>query len=598
MRKGRLLGNQGFVLITTMMMTTVLMALFAAYFVMSRVELAATRLSRDGVTGFYAAEAGLNMRAEIVRQEFLGYNRPSGTSPAEEDACEGGNQGTGDFACSSYTLGNREVVTYVNEDASNPVVLTIPPGERYQNLNAQEYRYTVPSVARGPLDQVEAMLELRFKTRLVPLFQFAAFYNKDLEILPGPAMTLEGPVHTNGDLYLNANTSLAIQGQVTTGGSLFRGRKNDSTCMSKPITVPDPLNPRSLVPSCSGRVQLYEDDLTNWNGMIEIDVEEVTVPEPEVFDPNPGEVYWANADLRLVLYLDNANNPILTNSATGVEVRDENDVLDAAGTAALDGCGGVVGTSTSFYNNREGKDIRMLEVDVGLLLDCLHNTNWYSTGKRLDDDTEGGLVFHFTVKGPDSAEPANNYGVRLKNAADLQSSVGGAPLVQGMTVVSDQALYVWGDYNEDPGNKIPAALMADSFNVLSNAWDDSKDTLNVDSRVASNTRIYSAVLAGTDTTGGVEGIGGQGGAYNGGLENYPRFHEKWTSKTLTYYGSFVSLGNSRHVNGGWVYGNPQYKAPIRDWHYDTDFNDAANLPPITPRFVYLRQELFVRDYEQ
>ena len=30
---------------------------------------------------------------------------------------------------------------------------------------------------------------------------------------------------------------------------------------------------------------------------------------------------------------------------------------------------------------------------------------------------------------------------------------------------------------------------------------------------------------------------------------------------------------------------------------DTDFNDAANLPPLSPRFVYLRQTLFQREFE-
>ena len=98
--------------------------------------------------------------------------------------------------------------------------------------------------------------------------------------------------------------------------------------------------------------------------------------------------------------------------------------------------------------------------------------------------------------------------------------------------------------------------------------------------------------------GAAEGAGGQDqGSYNGGLENYPRFHEKWSGKTLTYRGSFVSLYEPLHVDGAWVYGGMQYKAPSRDWGYDTDFDDAANLPPLSPRFVYLKQELFVRQFE-
>jgi len=65
---------------------------------------------------------------------------------------------------------------------------------------------------------------------------------------------------------------------------------------------------------------------------------------------------------------------------------------------------------------------------------------------------------------------------------------------------------------------------------------------------------------------------------------------------LTYRGSFVSLNTPQHVDGAWVYGGMQYQAPNRDWSYDTDFNDASNLPPLSPRFVYLKQELFARQF--
>src|SRR6185295_5636122 len=103
-----------------------------------------------------------------------------------------------------YVLGNQESMTYIGEDPTNPVIITIPPGERYQNLNAQEYRYTGFSQAKNLFDRTTAKLELRFKSRLVPLFQFAAFYNKDLEILPGPTMTLNGTVDARTSTFATA----------------------------------------------------------------------------------------------------------------------------------------------------------------------------------------------------------------------------------------------------------------------------------------------------------------------------------------------------------------------------------------------------------
>ncbi len=602
----RINNEQGFVLVSTMLMLGLLLTLIAVYQAATSVETATVRYSKGNSSGFFSAEAGLNLRAESIRQVFVGFNRPSGTAPVENPTtvpCSGSNLGSGDFSCLNYTFNKRAVKSYVKEDAGNPVILTIPPGERYQNLNAQEYRYTAKSTASNTMDLTEAELELRFKSRLVPLFQFAAFYNKDLEILPSPVMTLTGPVHTNGDLYLYSNNStLTIQGQVTTAGKLYKGRKDGAitpSCNNNAVNIYDPTSPRSLIPTCPSRTLATAAIIAPYNNMIQTGVPAVTVPGPDVFDPTPGKIYWDRADLRLVLALDGSGNP------TGVQVRNANDTVNTAYTTAITGCAGVVSTKavghTQMYNFREAKNIRLLDVDVRGVLNCLRNTNWFGTGKQLDDATEGGLVFHLTVKGPASASLPNGYGVRLRNAASLQSSVGGSPLVKGFTVVSDQAAYIQGNFNST--GKIPAAVMADSLNVLSNAWSnavsggvETASAAALTSRVASSTTINSAFLAGTDSTSGIEGTAGQGGYYNGGLENYPRFHENWSGQVLTYRGSFVSLGVPLHVNGRWS--AQSYNPPNRDWNYDTSFNNAANLPPITPRFVYLRQELFIRDFEK
>lgn len=597
-------SSHGFALFAVLTLLAVLATMIAAFTFATRTELQSARFSRNGITGFFAAEAGLNLRAEAIRQDFVGYNRPTGPSPDPNlTPCEGGNNGQNDFQCITYPIGNRSAVTFVEEEPDNPIILTIPSGERYQNLNAQEYRYTAHSRALSGVDStLEALLELRFKSRLVPLFQFAAFYNKDLEILPGPAMTLSGPVHTNGDLYLYSDGgSLDISGQVTTAGSLYRGRKNNNTCSNSPVRIMDPTNPRSLLPSCPTRTLISASSLGPWNGMIQVEVPAVTVPEPEVFDPTPGQLYWDRADLRLVLKLNNDE------SVNGVEVRNIDNSLNAAATSIIlnqnpmyncpgVASGGRVAATTTIHNFREAATMRLLDVDVRGLLTCLNTSNWYLTGKQLNDDTEGGLVFFLTVEGPNS-NVQNNYAVRLRNGANLAANVA-APTVRGMTVVSDQKVYIWGNYNST--NKKPAAVMADTIDLLSNAWNDANSALAIDCglnrRCASETTYNTAFLAATDTTGGIDGPGGQGGAYNGGLENYPRLHERWTNVWMHYRGSFVSLGTPDHSNGPWS--SQSYNPPRRDWNYDTSFNNAANLPPITPRFVYLRQELFVRDFEK
>ena len=92
----------------------------------------------------------------------------------------------------------------------------------------------------------------------------------------------------------------------------------------------------------------------------------------------------------------------------------------------------------------------------------------------------------------------------------------------------------------------------------------------------------TAFLAGVDRT--------TPGTYNGGLENYPRFHEDWGGLTLAYRGSFVSLGTPRHNTGPWCgtgAGCNIYNPPARNWDYDTDFQSVAN-----PRNSILRTAHF------
>ncbi|BDG19390.1 hypothetical protein TthSNM11_15930 [Thermus thermophilus] len=601
--------RKGFALVSTLIMLVVLMALLTAYFVLTRVELGTTQASVRQTTGFYAAEAGLNLRAEEIRAKFLGYNRPQGTSPSLTNPCQGSNQGSGDFACKTYTFSGRTVRTYVVEDPNNPRNVTIPPGELYENLDAQEYRYSLFSEAIGPDGRTEAVLELVFKSRLVPMFQFATFYNKDLEILPGPPMNLNGRVHTNGDLYLNAGNTLTIQGQVSTAGTLYRGRKDASSCGGTVNIYKENNQPASL-PCGPGnsRRSFSQGDVGAWGSRIQIGVNPVTVPPPEDLDPLPGKTYWEKADLRLGLDLYTTPPTVKVYRVQGGA-----NTPDLAATAALNACVGAVGTSDTFYNWREGKRIRMLDVDLRKLLDCVH-VNRLVFGFPLDDATEGGLVFHFTVFGPDSGR-VNNYGVRIKNGAEIASTLPGAPRPRGLTIITDQAVYIQGDFNKT--NWIPAAFLADSLNILSNAWtDDTRSYRTLSQRAASDTEVNAAFLAGTDVTGGAEGPSGQDqGNYNGGLENYPRFHETWSGKTLTYRGSFVSLGTPRHVNGPWCgtggggtydpltgrisgrTGCNIYNPPTRNWSYEVRFSQGQ-LPPLSPRFVYLRQERFLREFER
>ena len=603
-------NQQGFALIAVLMLVSLVAALLSAHYLLTRADLSTTDSAMDRTRGFYAAEAGLNLRAQQIREEFEGYNRPAGSPPPDlpgQLPCVPGATGSGDFACRAYSFSDRDVRTYVTEDPANPVAILIPPGEAFQNLNAQEYRYGVSSLAVNPDGRPEAILEMRFKSRLVPLFQFAVFYNKDLEINPGPPMTLGGAVHANGDIYLGADESLTIDGQVTVargvggfGGRLFNGRKYDDCCSTNNVHIHDGSSEPALPFTPTERHLVTQAQQAAWDGWIQSGLEALTVPEPEEMDASPGRVYWDKADLRIVLDLD-------APADQQVGVHNVDGTRSAALSDTVAGCSGgapgdlAVGQSSSaLKDHREGRWMQMLEVDMQALMNCIQASPAVMGNRGLDDSTEGGLVWYFGVEGADTpVGNVNDFGVRVHNGAELASSTPGAPEIQGLTVVTNQAVYIQGDYNSDSDNWKPAAFLADSLNILSNNWVDTKSgpTSPID-RVAWDTTVKAGFLAGTDSTGDVELSplsGGDKTIYNGGLENYPRLHENWDTKTLTYRGSFISLGVPRHVDGDWD--DDVYKPPVRAWSYETRFSDAANLPPLSPRFVYLSQELFVREFD-
>ncbi|MCP3980090.1 MAG: hypothetical protein GY716_12360 [bacterium] len=581
--------ESGFAVVSVMLLMALMGSMLIAYFALTQMELGATRSSMDSTRGYYAAEAGLNIRAERIRRSFLGYRRPSGTSPDEAAGtpCLPGNSGAGSFRCVEHDLESRAVTTFIKEHPQNPRRMVVPRGERFQNLAAQVYEYTIPSVAYGRSGRPEAILELEVESRLIPLFQFAAFYGKDLEILPGPSMTLAGPVHVNGDLYLNALNSLNILGQVTASGDLYRGRKALNECDRQDIRVIDAGGLPRSIPACRDvRLAVPQKDLDASRVLVDTHVERLEIPSPDTLKPQAGQPFWTHADMRIAMDL-NVDPPEFS-------IHHPDGSKDFAATSNLRDCD-VIRYSHGLRNVRENTTIRMMNVDMEGLLDCAAGSYILEEGKLLDEGSDGGLVFHFSVQGP-REEGINNYGVKLYNAEELVSSNGGAPTPRGLTVVSDQAMYLQGDYNSV--NKKPAAVLADTINVLSNDWDDANSTEELEERIAANTVVNAAFLAGMATTGDVafEGPGGQDrGKYNGGLENYPRMHEDWTDRTLTYRGSFVSLNQPVHVKGLWELSS--YEPPRRDWNYDTDFNDAAKLPPLTPRSVYMKQNMFVRKFD-
>lgn len=725
-------GNErGMALIGVLIMSALLMSLAVAVALAVRSDQQLRGAFSSSITGFYAAESGLNMGMGEYRNIFLDYNVPSGS----------------DFNPRTITVGNRTVTYKLTERAGNPQNIVIPSGEVFSGLNAIQYRYIVNSTAKNGANDTEAGVGAEFLVGYIPLFQFVAFYKNDLEILPGPNMTLNGRVHTNGKLYLSSsgntltiadNPSQSVYTvQVSAGQGVYRGRKDQNLCdgtvtidmLEDKVSPFSDLDPKTLPCNGSATRSVPQSELAAWKGSIISNIGNIAIPEPDIILPptsvsnggsgNPG-VYWDKADLRIVMHVG-TNGVLPQNAACAAPIPPNNipnmiDVVTAAGaqdavkTTALrnfmmdgrwnegeiagkgpsnyrgtmpifytevpnagSGCGnnayncnntgnanygppnlpnrnaytgnngnsvayaeamgpGFFGNAATacfdgdyrrggFYNHREKKWMLLLNINIRdlILWNKQNGEPFFST----TDNTEGGLVIFATVAGPDSNKTSNNYGVRVFGSNDipLTGGIGVSADPTGVTVATDQAMYVLGDFNRGTVNggtaRQPASLIGDSVNVLSNNYwrsgvaaicganccsnqqcrdGQSTQSLTGGLRNGANTWINAAFLGGVDDT--------LTGNYNGGLENYPRFHEDWSGTTLTYQGAFVSLGTTAHVNGAWCgtggtnsSGCNIYSPPTRAWNFDAGYNNAANLPPLTPRFVYVQQVLFTEDFK-
>jgi Tfp pilus assembly protein PilX len=293
--------SDGYAIIFVLSLLALLGMIVISYAFMTRSEMVSSRNTARSTTGFYAAEAALNARAETFRAKFQGFLVPAGTSPdVNNKPCVGSNTGSGDFACQVVTVNGRNVTSYVEK--LNTQTIQIGAGEQYANLNAEETQFVVYGQALNSAGNPEAITKLVFRSRLVPLFQFAIFFNKDLEFDNTAALDLVGPVHANGNIFLDSGGGafLHIGGQVTSSQTLYRGQKSQNYCGGA-VSV-DGLSGSPLTVACSGaRRAMTVTELGGWQGQMRQNVPAVTVPDVSSIQPVPDSLYWAQADIRVVL---------------------------------------------------------------------------------------------------------------------------------------------------------------------------------------------------------------------------------------------------------------------------------------------------------
>lgn len=112
-----------------------------------------------------------------------------------------------DFAQIIQQTGNSEIV-----------VMT---GQEYQGLDAIRDEWELNTTVTNKTDGVQVALRRRFFNNRIPIFQFGIFYEDDMELHPGPRFDFGGRVHSNGNLFLQANTGVYFSSKVTAVGEIY-----------------------------------------------------------------------------------------------------------------------------------------------------------------------------------------------------------------------------------------------------------------------------------------------------------------------------------------------------------------------------------------
>lgn len=532
--------NKGMVFIIVLGLLATLSLVGTTSVVTTTTDMKISNNYQSSTQAFYTAEGGAKYGVEKLRQKLKTVLNPSSSDLSSITAPTINGYNFDEFSVSKVGVGSTTEITTGN----------------FTDLTALIQKYEIISTAkRTGNNSSTAKVVQSVEDNLIPLFQFGIFYHDDLEILPGPDMTFSGGrIHSNSNIYLGANNTLSIDSKITSAGNIYNYRKDTGAVTYGTVQIKDSagnyqsMNVSGIILD-SNNSDWTTESINRWNGKVKSTnhgIIELSLPLPQgkesieiikkgdTLDPNDSteseeflnERYYWKAGLRII------NGIFYNRSGNTIDITN----------------GGTVDTplsTQSIYDAREGDTVTLTTINLEAL-----GTN--AVAMDALNDPPAGILY--------ISESASSKAIRLANGSSLPPG--------GLTVASENPVYIQGDYNSD--NK-PASIAGDAVTILSNAWNDANSSSTLTSRVANDTTVKTVIMAGHVATNGIQ--------YSGGVENFPRFLEDWSGKTFTYSGSLISLWQSEKATGTWIYGSPVYEAPTRVWSYGIDFN---NLPPGTP----------------
>jgi hypothetical protein len=478
------------------------------------------------------------------------------------------------FAAANVTFSNFSLYTedYLGNPVSTPAAqyMKSVPGYKGWGGYATFYGATLQASLNAAGGTVQTQVRRHFQRTVMPIFQSAIFYEGDLELHPGPDMTISGLVHTNSNMYAKANSKLKFMSNVSYAGTYNESLpynletppnapywaddlpSSTSNTKSQQLSQVDRIEPFGASPS-----QLFDanDSNPNNDGFHEL----IEPPVTSAVDPQEIAALRLYNQASLKINIDSSKPA--TDPTRVIILNHSNAPVDATTASKIIGAL----SNQSIFDRREATNVNVTSVDMKVL-----------------DATVGGISgFNGVLYIHDVASGKN--GIRLEN---------GATLNHDLTIASDNGVYIQGDFNtggstlsggaHDPSsvpsnngnsnddqspvavgyNKRSVAVAADAVMILSNNWNDANSANDISMRTAAATTVNAAILSGNVPTTPTN--------LSGGAHNFPRFLEDWSGKDFTYWGSLVQLFPSQSFNSSWGTGQI-YSPPNRRWNFDPQF---------------------------
>ncbi len=240
--------ESGSAMVIALMVMTILLGFAALILSRTVTENAITLNDTAESRSFNAAEAALEDStrdfATIVENKL---------TPTATDITNLQQKAVPYFATNGYTF-----VKSITQVGAAQVV-TQTKGQ-FQGLISLRDEWQIDITARDTATGVETQVRRRFFNDRIPIFQFGAFYQDDLEVNDPPLFIFNGRIHTNGNFFTNSGGSdIRYKSKITVAGEIIRDRWKTGAALtsgeqSNTIYAPNATNVDTQLPTNRGSV--------------------------------------------------------------------------------------------------------------------------------------------------------------------------------------------------------------------------------------------------------------------------------------------------------------------------------------------------------